>query len=113
MKRPRRPERKADASFSAADVAYWRRPIVYVWYRDKVPYYVGYSSQGIVRPVSPSHHVIKTLAPEDSIRIWFFDTAREASEAEKRFIRWLRPFHNLTAKMSSGRRSTNESRVAQ
>lgn len=72
----------------------WRSALVYIFYQDKTPLYVGMSSQGLFRPLNPQH-VQAAQAKQDCTHVEFIlcDSAEEAYAIEARLIHSLQPRH--------------------
>lgn len=72
-------------------------PIVYIFYKHKVPLYVGFSAKGLNRPFHPGHHKHTVRDMADTIRILTFDDVDEARAAEQQLIYWFAPEYNQEA----------------
>lgn len=81
----------AGVELLGADVIALRRPVVYVWRRGDRVLYVGKGASGIGRPLSPAHHRLQKLLPDDTVRILWCRDAAEADTLEARLIEHWRP----------------------
>jgi len=72
------------------------QPCVYQFMRGGECLYVGFSRQGIIRFLAPQHHCAIARQKATKIRVTWFDTVEEASLAEQKLIKKLRPAFNLT-----------------
>jgi hypothetical protein len=59
--------------------------------------YVGMSIRGMGRPLDYSHHVMRTMAPEDTLLVWRFKKQENALRFERRLIQEKNPCLNVTA----------------
>lgn len=84
-----------DGELDGAQVARLRGPIVYAWFRDGQPLYVGKGATGIARPLSQRHHRLLGILPTDKLRIWCCESAQHACHRELELIRALRPSLNV------------------
>lgn len=73
------------------------RPIIYAWFRDDRPLYVGLGKKG-VRRILGSHSKLNRIRSDDRLIFWFFETEAEAIEMEKQLIFHLQPVFNQAHK---------------
>jgi hypothetical protein len=83
------------ATFSGAQLAQLRRPVVYVL-RDAEgsALYVGIGTNGVMRPFDPLHHAIAEIADTDRLDVYACDSAEEATALEHSLINALCPTRN-------------------
>lgn len=79
---------------TGAEVMALRAPIVYAWFRGATALYVGKGETGMSRPLSPQHHRLGFLLPDDRLKLWACETAAEACDLEVELIRTLKPSLN-------------------
>jgi hypothetical protein len=65
--------------------------------------YVGMSIRGMGRPLDYSHHVMRTMAPEDTLLVWRFKKQERALRFERRLIQEKNPCLNVTANPRKGK----------
>jgi hypothetical protein len=82
------------ALLTGAEILAMRNPLVYAWFRGDEALYVGKGETGLSRPLSPAHHQLKGILPDDRIRIWSCQTATEAVQLELALIDKLQPLLN-------------------
>lgn len=72
------------------------KAIVYAWYRNEECLYIGMSTQGLSRPLSDRHHVMKSelIQPNDELRWICVDSILVADAIEARLIHNLNPRYN-------------------
>jgi excinuclease UvrABC nuclease subunit len=77
------------------------RPCVYAFFRNGKVMYIGKSCNGILRPLSPKHHVRDgkrnrkyKINGLDTVVIFWFDKNVDAYDIEQHLISLLRPPHN-------------------
>lgn len=68
--------------------------IVYAWFREGQPLYVGFSRVGLFRPFGYNHKVLTELEPTDELLVWCLQSWREAEALERKLIQELSPLYN-------------------
>lgn len=71
-----------------------RGPLVYLFWRNGQPIYIGASRNGLVRPLSPAHHKGFTRKQSDRFQFVCCDTEREALLLEQQLIQLWKPRFN-------------------
>jgi hypothetical protein len=72
---------------TALDVRSWLRPCVYIARLGDRVQYIGQSSQGILRPLDPQHHVISLPTFEyDTLEIIWLESEEQALALESELI---------------------------
>lgn len=87
------------------DINYLHGPMVYIWWRGDICMYVGASSYGIRRVLSPNHIVLGKMWHEDTIEMLRFATRKAAFDTERQLIEKYNP--RLNNKAPRGRPRKN------
>lgn len=90
------PIAQAPLIFESAELKLMVGAIVYGYFREGRPLYVGRSLAGIARPSGPQHHQLGPITregvrPSDHLVMWPVGSEAEASELEERLIKELQP----------------------
>lgn len=106
-----------DDEFTAKEWNQFTRPCIYAWFRPPNEcLYVGYSLNGISRPLSNTHHVIGQLEaflPDDFIRIFYPPTRSKEDllRIEAFYIKTLNPRLNTIRYDKPTKKDLQESEV--
>jgi hypothetical protein len=85
-------------------------PLVYIFWQWDIdektmkPLYVGRSSFGLARPLSPGHHLSEVRDGAKGMEIIFCASEKDSVSLEKLLIRRLKPEHNTRAEDRKYRR---------
>jgi hypothetical protein len=84
--------------FSCKDIRDARRPVVYVWMRAHSVEYVGMGPNGVTRPLSHDHHVLRAIGEvrgaRDRVLVFACASKAAAAALEVKLIRALQPKRN-------------------
>lgn len=77
--------------FKRKDFELLKGPIVYAFFDDEFPVYVGMSDRGIGRPASRGHHAMGHSDQYDIVRIWACPSKEAALILESFMVGMLKP----------------------
>jgi hypothetical protein len=91
---------------SKNEITQFCSPLVYIFWKDTVPLYVGMAAKGISRPLSANHHRSDARKESTHIELRFVNSDIEAFDLETQLIQELKPLHNFAGLDKIPQRST-------